>query len=166
MTTRHKFTTRQLFSVGFFGLAAILLVVGVFSAVGTAAFLSNAVSTRGEVVDVQTVHNPAPLTDPESGAIHYPEIRFATSGAEYRFVANHGTHTRRFEVGDEVEILYPAENPTNARLADTMGLWGRALVLGGTGLLFGLIGLVYVKGFGAAKKNGGRRSARRGGRAF
>ncbi len=93
--------------------------------------------------------------------MHYPEIQFNTGQAEYRFVADHGTLARRFQVGDEVAILYPVDNPTNARVADAMGLWGRALVLGGTGLLFGLIGLVYVKGFGAAQNR-----TQRGGRSF
>lgn len=149
MATTHKFTTRQLFSFGFFGLAAILFVVGIGSAVSTGVFLSEAAEATGRVVEFRRVQSAAPLTDPESGIVYYPVITFETrEGREVTFEADQGRLQRTYSVGETVAVLYPVEEPEGARVRDLFGLWGRALVLGGTGLLFALIGVIYVRGFG------------------
>jgi hypothetical protein len=142
----------QIFGLGFFGIAGVLLIVAAAMAVSTADLLSKARRTEGTVIDQERVKNAAPLTARDAGILYYPRIEFQhPQEGQVTFTGRAGTNPPAYEEGETVDVLYVADNPRIHMIASFWEIWGRSLIVGGTGAGFALVGLVYFAGFGAIK---------------
>jgi hypothetical protein len=104
----------------------------------TLDFIADSSRAAGSVVEMQT------RQDSEGDTLFYPVVEFTTADGEIvRFRSSTGSNPPRFEVGEEVEVLYDPLLPENARVSSFVDLWLFPTILlafGGIFLLFGLIG--------------------------
>lgn len=81
-------------------------------------------------------------SDSDGGGAYYPEVTFtAQDGQEYRFMNNSGSDPASFDEGEAVQVLYPQENPQDARIDAFFSMWGGILICGFIGAVFACIGL-------------------------
>lgn len=121
-------------------------------AVRSARFLSQAEQAAGTVIDQKRVQNAAPLTARDAGVLYYPRIEFKHP-VEGRlvFTGRAGTNPPTFDEGETVTVYYHPEKPQIHVIGSFWEIWGRTIIVGGTGLGFALVGVVYFAGFGAIK---------------
>ncbi|HEX8337059.1 MAG TPA: DUF3592 domain-containing protein, partial [Pyrinomonadaceae bacterium] len=62
----------------------------------------------------------------------------------YEFTETTSSNPPGYSVGDRVEILYHSQNPKRARVASPFRLYLLALVFGGLGAVFFVVGLVIA----------------------
>lgn len=119
----------------FFTVAGVGMVLGgVLWYHSTSTFLHDAVRARGTVVD---------LLRSRSGdsTVYRPVLTFTTErGETIRFVSSSGSRPPGYSKGEEVAIWYRPAEPQNASVDGFFSLWGGALILGGLGSVFLLIG--------------------------
>ena len=146
---------RDLLALSFRVIGLVFAVIAGVSAVATLIFVLRAEQTTGVVVDYSVVQNNIsfmPGAD-KTGMLYYPVVAFtATDGAEYRLTGRSGRTSRRYPVGEQLPVLYSAERPAEGRLATLMGVWGTAIILGGLGAIFLVLGLAAPHGFGGSRK--------------
>lgn len=149
---KRRLRSSQIFALGFLGIAAVLIVVAGGMAISTTRFLSGAELAVGTVIDLERVQNAAPLTARDAGILYYPRIEYKhPSAGRIVFTARAGANPPTIDAGETVDVLYDPRNPKVHRIENFWEIWGRALIVGGTGLGFALVGLVYFAGFGALK---------------
>lgn len=80
--------------------------------------------------------------DSDGDGAYYPEVTFtAQDGREFRFMNNSGSNPASFDEGETVGVLYPPENPQDARIDAFFSMWGGVLICGLIGAVFSCIGL-------------------------
>ncbi|WP_081942114.1 DUF3592 domain-containing protein [Spirochaeta lutea] len=145
-------TLSRLFSRIFYVLGIVLIGVGGAVLVQKLVFQSSSVQTMGLVVDVRVVQNQVLFMDDGTGFHYYPTVEFsANDGRAYRFESPAGVTSVSYEKGQEVPVLYRTQDPGDAMIATTWGLYGLPIIFGGTGVLFVLFGLVAQRGFDKKK---------------
>lgn len=138
---------RKAFGRVFFYLAGALLLVALGLAVQTLFFLRGAEAAEGTVTGYEVVENGAPFVGGGSD-LYYPMVEFRTINRErIEFRANRGTHSRPYEVGGRVIVLYNPDNPDRRRLDNVWGLWGASFVFVVVAAVFGLVGLAVPYSF-------------------
>jgi hypothetical protein len=118
-----------------FSLVGLVMLVGAFySYNSTAAFLKEAATAEGIVVEL--------LLSRSSDSISYrPLVQFtAQSGRVVEFAPSAGSNPARYAEGEQVEVLYQTAQPSDAKINDFFSLWGVALILAAMGAVFFLIG--------------------------
>ena len=131
--------------------AALLAVAGAL-AIQTFFFLRGAEAAEGTVTGYEVVENGAPFVGGGSG-LYYPIVRFRSlNGDRVEFQAHRGTHSRPYEVGGRVLVLYDPENPERRRLDTTWGLWGGSLVFVIVSGVFALVGVTVPFSFMSGPK--------------
>jgi len=126
-------------------IGAVLLLPAVLDAVYTVSFIARAESVVGEVVEVDVSQSQIPFTDPESGRRYYAVLEYSDPGGDRHRVRSASAERRdAIAVGEERELLFLPGNPSAARIASLMGVWGRGIVLAGTGLLFVAAGAAVI----------------------
>ncbi len=126
-------------------IGAVLLLPAVLDAVYTVSFIARAESVAGEVVEVDVTQSQIPFTDPESGRRYYAVLEFTDLDGDTHRVRSASAERRdAVAVGEERELRYLPDDPASARVASLMGLWGRGIVLAGTGLLFVAAGAAVI----------------------
>lgn len=129
----------------FLAIGAVLLLPAVLDAVYTVSFIARAEPIVGEVVEVDVTQSQIPFTDPESGRRYYAILEYTGPDGETYRVRSAGAEGRdSIVMGGERELLYLPGNPEAARTASIMGIWGRGIVLAGTGLLFVAAGAAVI----------------------
>jgi hypothetical protein len=135
--------TSKLIIAIFLGVAVVLLLISIFSAVSTIRQLVKEQSSPGLVVD--TIERRS--VDSETGDVtwfSYPVVEFATPDGFYRVELNEGSSPPSYWAGDEVTILYDPDQPQRARiksLASTLLQWilpGITAIVGAVFLLVSL----------------------------
>lgn len=107
-------------------------------------FMETAVSTQGEVVAFDRRFDSSARNRDRADS-YYPVIAFvARNSTKVRFTANVGSNPPAYAVGEQVEVLYDAINPHNARLGGFFALWFGTIMMGFMGVLFSAIGLFTV----------------------
>ena len=106
--------------VGIVVIAYLILVTGYFAfeAARRSRFIADAKSTPGTVVALE----PRPLAG--TTRVHTlgddvpraPEVRYVVDGKTYLYTPTHGLIGSPVQVGDQIEVLYDANNPARARL--------------------------------------------------
>ncbi len=83
-----------------------------------------------------------------------PRVRFVdTTGRVVEFTSRAGSNPPAYGIGERVEVLYPAGKPERAVIHGFFSLWGFALIGGGMGLAFTIIGLFsLVAGLRAGRR--------------
>ncbi len=142
----------KLFSRFFWFFGGILLILGLIFAAERAVFLGSSQTARGTVVDVRTEQNAVPFLDDGTGYHYYPTVEFFPQGSSpVRFESPAGLTGVVYLVGEEVPVRFRPGRPEGAVIDSFLGIFGRSLVLGGSGLLFILFGFVATKGFDRKK---------------
>jgi Protein of unknown function (DUF3592) len=78
---------------------------------------------------------------------YFPKVRFQTaSGREFTFESEMGSSPEAGRIGDTVAVRYRPDQPESAEIDSFMSLWGVALLSGGLGLVFLLVGLGILAG--------------------
>lgn len=94
-------------------------VLGGWSYFNTKDFISNAVSTRGEVIQLIEVSGT------EGASTYAPRVKFLdTNGNTIEATSSSSSSPPRHQVGDNIEILYDPKVPQKFRTTDWFSLWG------------------------------------------
>lgn len=148
---------RELMSLAFRLIGLIFLGFAAVALVGSLRFTSSAVGITATVVDVRTEQSTATFVPPEegSGITYYPVIEYTgPDGIVRQFEGRAGSQRAVYTPGDSIAILVSESNPESARVNAVFSVWGRAIVTGGLGVGFLLIGLLAPLGFGGAGRAG------------
>ena len=124
----------------------IFLLVGAGMLVGalllynsTSRFLEGAIRANGEVVDL--VESRSSSASSSDSPTYRPVVRFTTMAGEgVEFTSSVGSNPPSYSRGEQVQVLYRADEPTSGRIDDYMSLWGGATIVAGLGTVFFLIG--------------------------
>lgn len=130
---------------GIFAVVGIvLLVLGAWRYQSTKSFIASASVAEGEVVELVRKESTQRSTGAQRGTrsvTFAPLFRFRTAdGQEIEVISNLGSNPPSHRPGDLVSVYYDAEDPYNARIDSFMDLYFLALMFGGMGALFFLIG--------------------------
>lgn len=118
-----------------FTLVGLAMLAGAFFIYSsTSIFLKHAETAEGIVVEL--------LVSRTSDSITYrPLVEFiAQNGLVIEFAPTTGSNPARYSEGEQVEVLYLTERPSDAKINDFFSLWGVALILAAMGAVFFLAG--------------------------
>lgn len=79
-----------------------------------------------------------------SGVTWRPVFTLSSDGREYTIRSSTSSNPPAYEVGEQVEMLYPAENPKDAVTNDFKGQYLWATVILGMSGMTGLMGGVFI----------------------
>ena len=100
----------------------------------TASFLERSVTAQGTVEELIRSRSSDSVS-------YYPLVQFITSdGQQVEFQTNSGSNPPLYDQGERVSVLYEPSSPQAAKIDGFFSLWGGALIVGGIGLVFALIG--------------------------
>lgn len=134
----------------FAAVGAIALGVALWFYVSTSSFVASAARSEGVVIDLERSRSSDSTT-------YKPVVRFtAGDGVERTFVTSWSSNPPAYSRGETVQVLYPADQPDEARIEGFFSLWGGVLIAGGFGLVFFLVGagmIAYGLVSGNRKRN-------------
>jgi hypothetical protein len=120
-------------------VGGLLALIGVFLFIRTRIFIGKAQEVKGTVIQMVYSHSS------EGGGGYSPVYQFKT--LEGKAIVIHdslSSNPPRFQVGQEVDVLYESGNPQKARINKWMNLYFVPVLLGGMGLIFGGVGIAIV----------------------
>ena len=107
----------------------------------TSDFLETAIKAKGTVVDLRESRSSGSSIN--SGT-YAPVVRFTDKhGKEIEFSSSNSSKPPAFEIGEIVEVLYAPKTPEKASINGFFSLWLGALILGGVGSVFAMVGLGF-----------------------
>ena len=123
-----------------FSAIGLSLLVGCFFLYkSTHDFIKRSVQTSGEVTDYKIE------TDSDGSETYYPIVQFKTSQGELiEFTSRYGGKPPAFSTGEVVSVLYDPTAPEKARINTFFSLWLGAMIVGGLGIIFTLVGLGMI----------------------
>jgi uncharacterized protein DUF3592 len=68
-------------------------------------------------------------------------VRYELRGEPYQITGNGWSNPPAYAVGDQVQVLYPPDQPRAARLYSWFDFWFTPALLGSVGLVFELVGI-------------------------
>ena len=120
-----------------------MMLVGVFLLIRTRLFLSRAQTAKGTVIEM--VYRRSSSSNGGGGGGYAPVYQFVTSDGQSIVKADSiSSNPPRFQVGQEIDVLYESGNPQKARINKWMNLYFVPVLLGGMGLIFGGVGIAIV----------------------
>ena len=130
----------RLFGLGLLISFACCLTVSAGFVIHTGWFIQNSTRTEGRIIAL------TPMIDSENQTTNYaPIFRFtANNGQTYTITASVASNPPGFDVGDPIKILYPKNEPENARIDSFGQLWFIPMVIAGIGLTHGLIAAAFL----------------------
>jgi hypothetical protein len=108
-------------------LGAILMVLGLVITVRALLFVQRAARTHGKVVgyDVRTER-----VGKTTGLVHYPKFEFEDDrGQKHCVTSTTWNSPPIYSEGDEVNVLYDANNPNDARLTEFRQMWALPVIM-------------------------------------
>lgn len=130
------------------GLGAVLPWVGgalLLLALGFGLRSWNA--TRSRLKATATVTDNAATFAPAGGILYFPRIRFRTrTGDIVQVLTLRGDEDPEFAAGEQVPVLYAANNPQDAVIATRWRVYKAAILLGIAGVI--LLDLGLLMGYG------------------
>ena len=122
-------------------VGGLLALIGVFLFIRTRVFIGKAQEVKGTVI--QMVYSRSSSSN--SGGGYAPVYQFRTLDGQNIVVQDSlSSNPPRFQVGQEIDVLYESGNPQKARINKWMNLYFMPVLLGGMGLIFGGVGMVIV----------------------
>ncbi len=119
--------------------ALVLIGVSVFSFWKKWNFLENATRTTGQIVDIDRKESLG--KDRKTEVTYYPVFSFLDQAqVEHRVRSRAGNNPARYSVGDQVEVGYLAQNPTDAEIIGEWMFWMAPVFSGFFGVILGIIG--------------------------
>jgi len=123
-------------------VGGLLALIGVFLFIRTRIFIGNAQEVKGTVI--QMVYSRTSSSS-GSGGGYAPVYQFRTLDGQTIMIQDSlSSNPPRFQVGQEIDVLYESGNPQKARINKWMNLYFVPVLLGGIGLIFGGVGMVIV----------------------
>jgi hypothetical protein len=118
-----------------FSLVALGLDFGFYYFYSSAKeLIDNGVHTKGVVIELATSRS-------KNSTTYAPVVEFTDrSGEKITFTSNVYSKPASYDVGENVEVLYPKNNPTDAEINSFGQLWFPTLLFGFLGGVFTLIG--------------------------
>jgi len=118
-----------------FTLIGAAMLFGAFASYNsTSSFIERATETKGTVIDLVASRS-------SDSTSYYPVVVFEdASGRQIKFQSGSGSNPPSFNRGERVSVLYEPAAPESARINSFFSLWGVAVIVGGMGLVFGLVG--------------------------
>jgi len=121
----------------FLTIGTLLLVGAYFIYKNTADFINNATIANGTVIELLRVESDNSYT-------YKPKVAFETkTGEAIQFISSTSTNPPSYTEGEEVEVLYLEKTPEKARINGTASLWLGAIIVGGIGAVFFLVGFLF-----------------------
>ncbi len=122
-------------------VGGLLALIGVFLFIRTRIFIGKAQAVKGTVI--QMVYSRTSSSSSSGG--YAPVYQYKTlDGQSFVMQDNLSSNPPRFQVGQEIDVLYESENPQKARINKWMNLYFAPVLLGVLGLIFGGIGISLV----------------------
>ncbi len=150
-------TGKDLLSLSFRVIGLLFAVIGAVAAASTAIYITRAVSVPGVVVDHVVEQNAISLMSAAepTGLLYYPVVAYdAPSGESHTLTGRSGRTRKVYEAGDSLPVLVSPDDPQDARIDSTFGVWGSSIILGALGALFLLLSVLAPQGFGGSKSRG------------
>jgi hypothetical protein len=123
-------------------VGGLLALIGVFLFIRTRIFIGNAQEVKGIVI--QMVYSRSSSSS-GSGGRYAPIYQFKTLDGQSIVIQDSlSSNPPRFQVGQEIDVLYETGNPQKARINKWMNLYFVPVLLGGMGLIFGGVGIAIV----------------------
>ena len=123
-------------------VGGLLALIGVFLFIRTRIFIGNAQEAKGTVI--QMVYSRTSSSS-GSGGGYAPVYQFKTLDGQNIVIQDSlSSNPPRFQVGQEIDVLYESGNPQKARINKWMNLYFVPVLLGGMGLIFGGVGIAIV----------------------
>ncbi|MEB3966848.1 DUF3592 domain-containing protein [Streptomyces kunmingensis] len=108
------------------------------------SYASSAERARGTVTDLEwrTSHSSGSHRNRSSSStVAYPVVEFTSADGETRtFRSSGGSNPPSYERGEQVDVLYRADSPEDARIDGFLSMWLLPLIFSGIGLLIAGIG--------------------------
>ena len=118
-----------------FSVVGIGMLIGAFFWYNSSSEFSEK-SVRAEGTVVELVVNRS-----RDSRTYSPVVQFVNeAGKKIEFKSRTGSNPPDYSRGEKVEVLYLPENPEEAKINSFFALWGGALIFGGLGSVFFLIG--------------------------
>ena len=135
-------TTDLTLGIVFSLVGGLLALIGVFLFIRTRIFIGKAQEVKGTVI--QMVYSRTSSSS-GSGGGYAPVYQFKTLDGQNIVIQDSvSTNPPRFQVGQEIDVLYESGNPQKARINKWMNLYFAPVLLGGMGLIFGGVGIAIV----------------------
>ena len=123
-------------------VGGLLALIGVFLFIRTRIFIGKAQEAKGTVI--QMVYSRTSSSS-GSGGGYAPVYQFRTLDGQTIMIHDSlSSNPPRFQVGQEIDVLYESGNPQKARINKWMNLYFVPVLLGGMGLIFGGVGIAIV----------------------
>jgi hypothetical protein len=120
-------------------IGSLLLVVAFFASIYMWHFTHAALRARGTILEMRQ------SKDKDGDLAYAPTFRFQdTAGVLHIVSSSIYQNPPEFHVGDEVTVLYLADNPENAHIDSFWRIWGLPSLLGIVGGLTSIIGLILL----------------------
>ncbi|MCX3060842.1 DUF3592 domain-containing protein [Streptomyces beihaiensis] len=130
----------------FLAIGSVCLVVGLVLTGSSISYVTSAKHAKGTVISNDSVttretRGTGSKQHSYNKTMVYPVVRFTPDGGKpVEFRSSTGTNSPSYGLGDQVDVLYKADSPKDAKINSFLTLWLGPLVLGGIGLVFGGIG--------------------------
>lgn len=139
---------RRWVAFGMIAFGGLFLVIGLVLAGQSVSFLTDAKRAPGTVVALEWRHDSSSTSRKKRGndePAAYPVVEFTPAdGTARTFRSSTGSNPPSYDEGDQVEVLYRADSPDDARINGFASLWLLPLIFGGIGLLIAGIGTVVA----------------------
>jgi hypothetical protein len=153
MSGRTKRLIRILVLAAMLVLSLGTLAGSGYWAIATIRFKNSAVRVEGAVVELKRVtrsHTSSGRRRPRTtrtSTTWAPVFEFKDgAGATHRVQSSTSSSPAAYKVGENVPVLYLAEDPQAARIDSFMNLWFGPVLLAGMGMVFALLaGFVFRK---------------------
>lgn len=127
----------------FFAIGIAMIYVSFTLYNNTQEFIKEATSTRGTVTELLRVRSKD--SDGNYSTTYKPVVVFtAPPNQRIEFTSNTSSNPPSYSVGEDVEVLYMAEDPYNAKIKGVFSLWGGSIISLIIGVVFALIGGVWM----------------------
>ncbi|WNO07766.1 DUF3592 domain-containing protein [Teredinibacter sp. KSP-S5-2] len=122
-----------------FTLVGLGLLLGAFFVYkNTQDFMRDSLAAEGVVVDLVRSRSSDSTT-------YRPVVQFETrDGTLVEFTSSMGSNPPSYSRGEVVQVLYQSSSPEQAKINGFFSLWGAAVILGGLGAVFSLVGASII----------------------
>lgn len=77
--------------------------------------------------------------DTDGGVTYAPVIKYEVDGRTHTFTSSNSSDPPSYEVGERVELLYDAADPSEARIDSWWELWLMPVMLGGAAVIMAVV---------------------------
>lgn len=125
----------------FTGVGSGLLIAAFFFYQSTENFIQGALTADGVVTELIRSKS-------DNSTTYKPVVEFTTqNGTVVEITSSASSNPPMYTRGEAVEVFYHADSPQNGVINGFFSLWGLALIFGGIGSVFFLVGIIII-GFG------------------